>query len=69
MQVKRSKDPAGGENKSRGFGFVTYEFKDEAARAVQQLNGSKMDGREVRVPVPHALARIFRIMAQRSEGV
>ena len=31
------------ENKSRGFGFVTYEFKDEAARAIQQLNGGMID--------------------------
>lgn len=68
MQVKRSKEPPN-ENKSRGFGFVTYELKEEAARAIQQLNGSMTEGREVRVPVPHALARSFRVTAQRSEGI
>jgi RNA recognition motif-containing protein len=68
VQVKRSKEPPN-ENKSRGFGFVTYELKEEAARAIQQLNGSMTEGREVRVPVPHALARSFRVTAQRSEGI
>lgn len=36
-------------NRSRGFGFVTYANKDDANRAIDQMNGVEVDGRNVRV--------------------
>jgi hypothetical protein len=36
---------------SRGFGFVTFENRREATRAVTQLNGKEIDGREIVVNV------------------
>ena len=35
--------------RSRGFGFVTYESEDGAARAIETLDGSTLDGRSIRV--------------------
>ena len=35
--------------RSRGFGFVTYEDAESAQRAVEELNGSVLDGRTIRV--------------------
>jgi RNA recognition motif-containing protein len=35
--------------RSRGFGFVTYEDEGSAGRAVEELNGSTLDGRTIRV--------------------
>ncbi|MGB5812585.1 MAG: RNA-binding protein [Polyangiales bacterium] len=35
--------------RSRGFGFVTYEDEQSAQRAVEELNGSTLDGRTIRV--------------------
>jgi RNA recognition motif-containing protein len=34
---------------SRGFGFVTMGSAQEAANAIQQLNGTMLDGRPIRV--------------------
>ncbi len=35
--------------RSRGFGFVTYRDEQSATNAIEQLNGSTIDGREIRV--------------------
>ena len=35
--------------RSRGFGFVELESGDEAAAAMQALDGSDLDGRPIRV--------------------
>jgi len=37
------------ENRSKGFGFVTYERIDEAEEAVTEMNGRTIEGRTVRV--------------------
>jgi RNA recognition motif-containing protein len=34
---------------SRGFGFVTMGSSDSAARAIESMNGSMLDGRPLRV--------------------
>ena len=33
--------------KARGFGFVEFESDEEAQRAVQELNGKELDGRQI----------------------
>jgi RNA recognition motif-containing protein len=33
--------------KSRGFGFVVMEDRRDAARAIQELDGAELDGREI----------------------
>ena len=35
--------------RSRGFGFVTYQNEEGAARAIEALDGSTLDGRSIRV--------------------
>jgi hypothetical protein len=40
-----------GSGQSRGFGFVTFENRRDATRAVAQLNGVEIDGREIVVRV------------------
>jgi len=35
--------------RSRGFGFVTFSESDSANSALQELNGSELDGRTIRV--------------------
>ncbi|XP_069503135.1 cold-inducible RNA-binding protein A-like isoform X2 [Ambystoma mexicanum] len=35
--------------KSRGFGFITFECKDDAMDALQAMNGKTIDGRQIRV--------------------
>uniref|UniRef100_A0A673HHK7 Cold-inducible RNA-binding protein-like n=1 Tax=Sinocyclocheilus rhinocerous TaxID=307959 RepID=A0A673HHK7_9TELE len=36
-------------NKSRGFGFVTFENPDDAKDALEGMNGKSVDGRTIRV--------------------
>lgn len=36
-------------NRSRGFGFVTYKNANDASKAVQELDNSLLDGRNIRV--------------------
>jgi cold-inducible RNA-binding protein len=33
--------------RSRGFGFVEYETDEDAQKAIAQLNGNDMDGRQI----------------------
>ena len=35
--------------RSRGFGFVTFNSADDASSAMQNLDGSELDGRRIRV--------------------
>jgi len=35
--------------RSRGFGFVTFGSDDEAANAIQAMDGTDLDGRAIRV--------------------
>lgn len=35
--------------RSRGFGFVTFKNANDAAKAVQELDNSSLDGRNIRV--------------------
>jgi RNA recognition motif-containing protein len=39
--------------RSRGFGFVTFADNEAAQRAVQELDGSNLDGRTIRVSEAH----------------
>jgi len=43
------KDRATG--RSKGFAFVTFANEDDAHKAVEALNGSEIDGREIVVDV------------------
>ena len=36
-------------NRSKGFGFVTFETPEEAQKAVSELNGKELDGRQLNV--------------------
>lgn len=40
--------------RSRGFGFVTYGSSDEVNRAIDNLNGADLEGRQIRVSVAEA---------------
>ncbi|CAM0873406.1 unnamed protein product [Alopecurus aequalis] len=40
--------------RSRGFGFVTYGSSDEVEKAVSNLDGTDLDGRQIRVTVAEA---------------
>ncbi len=33
--------------RSKGFGFVEMENEEDAAKAIEELNGSMLDGREI----------------------
>lgn len=35
--------------RSKGFGFVEFENEDDNQKAVDQLNGKELDGREINV--------------------
>ena len=35
--------------RSRGFGFVEYESEDDGKKAIDQLNNSDLDGRQITV--------------------
>ena len=38
-------------NRSKGFGFVTMASEELAQKAVEELNGKELDGRELRVDI------------------
>ncbi|XP_032356182.1 polyadenylate-binding protein 4 [Etheostoma spectabile] len=44
LSVKVMKDPTG---KSRGFGFVSYEKHEDANKAVEEVNGTELNGKTV----------------------
>lgn len=35
--------------RSRGFGFVTFDSAENAAKAMEAMNGQEVDGRQLRV--------------------
>jgi len=35
--------------RSKGFGFVTFSSEDEAKKAVDEMNGKEVGGREIKV--------------------
>ncbi len=39
--------------RSRGFGFVTMGTDDEAAKAIAEMDGAKLEGRALRVNEAH----------------
>jgi RNA recognition motif-containing protein len=39
--------------RSRGFGFVTFEDDAAATRAVEEMNGTELEGRNIRVDEAH----------------
>jgi len=45
------------QNKSRGFGFVSFENTEEAKRAVKEMNGYKMPGSHSKLTVCRALPK------------
>lgn len=47
VSAKIIKDKYSG--RSKGFGFVEMENKDEGEKAIQELNDSEVDGRNIRV--------------------
>jgi RNA recognition motif-containing protein len=47
VSTKIIKDQYSG--RSKGFGFVEMENKDDGEKAVQELNESEVDGRNIRV--------------------
>jgi RNA recognition motif-containing protein len=38
-------------NRSKGFGFVTFDNAEDAQKAVAEMNGKELDGREVTVNI------------------
>ena len=38
-------------DRSKGFGFVEYANAEDAQKAIDELNGKEMDGRELRVSI------------------
>jgi len=38
-------------NRSKGFGFITFEDDNAASRAVEEMNGKEIDGRTVKVSI------------------
>ena len=35
--------------RSRGFGFVSFDSEEDAAKAIEELNGTELDGRTITV--------------------
>lgn len=38
-------------NRSKGFGFITFENQNAAQQAVQEMNGKEVDGRTIKVSI------------------
>lgn len=47
VEVKIIKDKFSG--RSKGFGFVTFADEDGMTKAIEELNGKELDGRELKV--------------------
>lgn len=45
-----------GEGRSKGFGFVDFESEEEQKRALENVNGKEIDGREItlKIAIDHA---------------
>ncbi|MGD2102961.1 MAG: RNA-binding protein [Acidimicrobiia bacterium] len=43
--------------RSRGFGFVEMRSDDEAGRAISDLNGKEIDGRQLKVNIAQPRSR------------
>ncbi len=39
--------------RSRGFGFIEFSSEEEAKSAIEAMNGTELDGRELRVSLAH----------------
>ena len=37
--------------RSKGYGFVTFESEEDAAKAVEELDGKDFDGRDINVSI------------------
>ena len=44
-------------NRSKGFGFVEMSTSTEAAKAIQSLNGTEFDGRQINVTEAKPMVR------------
>jgi len=49
--ITHAEVPLGRDGRSRGFGIVRFEEKDAADKAIDAMDGSTQDGREIRVNV------------------
>ena len=38
-------------NRSKGFGFVTMSSEEEAQKAIEELNGQDLEGREIKISI------------------
>ena len=38
-------------NRSKGFGFVTFTKEEDAAKAIKELDGKEIDGKNIKVNV------------------
>jgi len=56
------------EGKSKGFGFVTFANDDEGENALRQMDGAKVDGREIRVSEAHEQTRRSGAGGPRRDG-
>ena len=46
--------------RSKGFGFVEFEYEDDGKRALEELNGTEVSGREIKVNVAVKKSRNFK---------
>lgn len=46
--------------RSKGFGFVEFEYEDDGKRALEELNGTEVSGREIKVNVAVKKSKNFK---------
>ena len=46
--------------RSKGFGFVEFEYEDDGKRALEEINGTEVSGREIKVNVAVKKSRNFK---------